>query len=315
MLPAALSQITLALGGRVWQAWLAAFLCLTTPIFIAQIGLVQTDLPLTALLAMAWWSLLVNQRILFCLFAALAVWTKETGYFLAVPAAILLWWQAATTPDPRRVARSSVRSLLGVALSAWPALTPPLALSLWLLIRRIIKGNWMESDHVHALSLISPAAHYHNWLDAGRFGLSLALESQRLQHGIGLGWVFHLIINRRKLGQPDLQLRLLVGVKARAHGPCGLVAFAARTRNRAGAGNAQIIAETGNAAFAMPGQRHHGDGPVLVCAHLVHFTAHIERHAEARHQRFGAFCVRLIDFQTAVAPGDRLDRHDLRSGR
>ena len=175
MLPAALSQITLALGGRVWQAWLSAFLCLTTPIFIAQIGLVQTDLPLTALLAMAWWSLLVNQRLLFCLFAALSVWTKETGYFLAVPAAILLWWQAATTPDPQRVARSSVRRLLGVALSAWPALTPPLALSLWLLIRRIIKGNWMESDHVHALSLVSPAAHYHNWLDAGRFAASILM--------------------------------------------------------------------------------------------------------------------------------------------
>ena len=33
----------------------------------------------------------------------------------------------------------------------------------------------MESDHVHAPSLVSPAAHYHNWLDAGRFAASILM--------------------------------------------------------------------------------------------------------------------------------------------
>ncbi len=175
MFPAALSQITLALGGRVWQGLLAAFLCLTTPIFIAQTGLVQTDLPVTTLLALAWWSLLRGRRLWFCLFSSCAVWTKESGYFIAVPAAVLLWWQAASEPSLRAQALHRLRRWVGGVLTAWPALAPPLSLLSWLALRRGVKGNWMESDHAHALSLISPAAHYHNWLDAGRFATSLLM--------------------------------------------------------------------------------------------------------------------------------------------
>lgn len=177
LLPAALSEITLALGGRVWQAWVAAAITLITPYFIAQIGLVQTDLPLTTLLAISWLFLLKKQRLLFCLFSAFAVWTKESGYFIAAPAAILLWWQANAVGGPAagRPLRRGLGPLIARVWAAWPALAPPLALIGWLLVRRYIKGSWMESDHVHALSLISPAAHYHNWLDAGRFGLSLLM--------------------------------------------------------------------------------------------------------------------------------------------
>lgn len=180
LLPATLSEITICLGGRVWQAWLAVLLTLMTPIFIGQSGLVQTDLPLTTLLAIAWWGLLAKQPLVFCLFAAFAVWTKESGYFIAAPAAILLWWQASVAEGANHTARG-LGWLHRRILAAWPALIPPLALGAWLLLRRFIKGGWMESDHVQALSPISPAAHYHNWLDAGRFATS-ALMLVALYH-------------------------------------------------------------------------------------------------------------------------------------
>lgn len=177
LLPATLSEITLALGGRVWQAWVAAAITLITPYFIAQIGLVQTDLPLTTLLAISWLFLLKKQRLLFCLFSAFAVWTKESAYFIAAPAAILLWWQADAVGGTAagRLSRRGLGPLIARLWAAWPALSPLLAMIGWLSIRRYIKGSWLETDHVHALSLISPAAHYHNWLDAGRFGLSLLM--------------------------------------------------------------------------------------------------------------------------------------------
>ncbi len=174
LLPVASAGIVKSMGGDRRAQILAVLLCVSTSIYIAQITIVQTDLPAATLVSLAWWSLLQRRTAFFCLFSSLAVWTKESGYFIAVPAAVYLWWQATlATPvaGPDRQAR--LRRAWTLLWAAWPTLVAPLALVLWMAVRRFIKGNWMESDHVHALSLISPAAHYHNWLDAGRFALSI----------------------------------------------------------------------------------------------------------------------------------------------
>lgn len=156
-----------ALGGGRGTAVLAMALCAATPLFLAQTGLVQTDLPAAALCAWAWALLLRRQVVAFALVGSLAVLTKESSYYLCLPAALLLvvregGWTALLRP------RALVRAL--------PAIVPGLVLLIWLLAHRQLTGHLVAPDHRAAL--FTPgrvlAALLHNFVEGGRWCLVLA---------------------------------------------------------------------------------------------------------------------------------------------
>ena len=83
---AAMRSLVRALGGDERQALVACALCATAPLFVAQAGLVLSDLPMAALATWAWVALLRRRMIAWFVLSALAVLTKESAYFLCVPA-------------------------------------------------------------------------------------------------------------------------------------------------------------------------------------------------------------------------------------
>ena len=109
----AVRALVRALGGDERQALIAALLCATAPLFVAQAGLVQSDLPMTALATWAWVALVRGRIGAWLLWSALAVLTKESAYFLCAPALLLEWLRAG-----RSLAATARRALV----FAWPGL-------------------------------------------------------------------------------------------------------------------------------------------------------------------------------------------------
>lgn len=157
----AVYQICRRLGGDRACAATAAALCAATPLFFAQAGLVQSDLPATALCAWAWALLLSGRTAAFAVLASLAVLTKESAYFLCAPAALLLFLRA-----PRE------RLLLGALV---PAALPGVALCAWELAHRLIMGSVFSpiyADNFGPRHL--PNAFMHQFIEGGRPLLLLA---------------------------------------------------------------------------------------------------------------------------------------------
>ena len=125
---AAVRSLVRALGGDERQALIAGLLCATAPLFVAQAGLVQSDLPMTALATWAWVALLRGRRGTWLVLSALAVLTKETAYFLCAPALVLEWLRAG-----RSVAATARRALV----IAWPGLV----LAAWLGVLHALTGH------------------------------------------------------------------------------------------------------------------------------------------------------------------------------
>ena len=157
--------IARTLGSSPRTALLAAALCLFSPHFVGQVGLVQSDLPLTAFTSIAWVLLLRGRFGAFVFMACLSVLIKETAVFLLPPAALLLWLRAG----------SPLVSLRTVRL--WlPLLLPGVVLLGWLLLHRHMIGQLIIKDHVDALSARHmPYALFHNFIDGGRFVLLLTV--------------------------------------------------------------------------------------------------------------------------------------------
>jgi hypothetical protein len=156
------------LGGQRRTAWLAVGLCAFQPLYVAQLGLVLSDVP-TAVLTTAAWLLLLRGRIRgFVIVSTLAVLTKESAYFLCAPAFLLLWWRGARTP----------RAL-------WPAFWPGVVLFLWLVAHRFLVGQAIPSVNGAMVGITSlPEALLHNLLEGGRLLLiSLAVLALRGRPG------------------------------------------------------------------------------------------------------------------------------------
>jgi hypothetical protein len=152
----AVYAITRRLGGARPTALLAAALCAVTPLFYTHLGTLQSDTQTTALCALAWACLLAERRLSFAILAALAVLTKESGYFLWIPAAFLLW------------RRGGVRAL-------WPLVIPVAAIAGWELAHNAVVGsvitqNYKQNFHLNNI----PRALYHNTVEGGRWLLWLA---------------------------------------------------------------------------------------------------------------------------------------------
>lgn len=161
------ARICRALGGGDRAAALAAALCAATPLYFAQTGLLQLDLAAAALSAWALGMLLSGRTGAFALLGSAAVLTKESSYFLCLPAALYLArraagsWRRVLAPRP--------------LLAALPALVPGVVLALWLLWHRRLVGVFIYSDHADAL--FSPdriaAALLHTFIEGGRWLLVL----------------------------------------------------------------------------------------------------------------------------------------------
>lgn len=152
-------------------ALLAVALCLCCPSYFAQAGLVQSDGPVTSLVAVAWALLLSGRVTAYVVCASLAVLTKESAYFLCLPAALLLATRALELLGESRLSR---RVALGVLRAVLPAAVPCLVLFLWLLVHRALMGTFTPGN---AGEFVGPGhllwALRHNLLDGGRLVLVL----------------------------------------------------------------------------------------------------------------------------------------------
>lgn len=163
----------------------AAVLCATNPLLLAQAGLVQADLPVTALMALAWALLLRGRTIGFVLSAAAAVLTKEIAYALSFPALLLLGWRhralwppvlrarlAADGEDGQdrvRRPRGTRWSPLPLVRALAPGLVPGLVLLAWELVHRRIVGHILHPGYTQMLSArLGVSALVNNLTDGGR---------------------------------------------------------------------------------------------------------------------------------------------------
>jgi hypothetical protein len=121
-------SLTRALGGDERVALVAGVLCALSPLFVAQAGLTLSDLPMAALATWAWVALVRGRVRTWLVLSALAVLTKESAYFLCVPALVLEWLRAGRSPG------ATARRVL---VFAWPGLL----LAAWLLALHGLTGH------------------------------------------------------------------------------------------------------------------------------------------------------------------------------
>lgn len=160
-------RLTRILGGRRRDAILAMVLCAAAPIYFAQAGLLQLDLAAAVLCVWALVALFAGRIWAFVLVLSVAVLTKESSYYLCVPAALWLAVRKAGTTRPRELLR------LRVLAHVLPALIPGLVLLGWLLIHRQLVGHVMATAHQDALFSLDriASALLHNFVEGGRFPL------------------------------------------------------------------------------------------------------------------------------------------------
>lgn len=156
------------LGGGARAAIIAAALCLATPLYFAQAGLIQMDVPSASLAGLAWLCALRGRVGGFIVFASMAILIKESNYYLCLPAAVLWWARLVQEQGRRPWALSTLVRLV-------PAATPGLVLALWLVVHRHITGHFMSSDHTVALGRPDAfaGAFLHNFLEGGRWLLAI----------------------------------------------------------------------------------------------------------------------------------------------
>jgi hypothetical protein len=116
-----------------WARW-TVVACALSPLFFAQAGLFLTDLPVAAWVAWAWLAALEGRMVRFAVLGSLAVLTKESAWFICLPAALLAW----------RGGVPSVWARLGRL--AW-ALAPGGVLALWLVAHRLLTGETVAKLH------------------------------------------------------------------------------------------------------------------------------------------------------------------------
>jgi hypothetical protein len=160
LLPATYA-VTLQLGGDRRAAILAVLLCAASPLFFAQAGLCQSDLPAT-MLATWGWALVLSadgahpRRALAgaVVLLALAALTKESAYWLCGPAALL---QLLRT---RRFG------------SVLPFVVPPLTLLAWELFHGHVLGYIMPPVYQAAIApRFVKDALTHDLVEGGRYAL------------------------------------------------------------------------------------------------------------------------------------------------
>jgi hypothetical protein len=156
------------LGGPPRLGIVAAVLVLVTPLYFAQAGLIQMDVPAASLVAVAWLCALRGRVLGYVLLGSLAVLTKESSYFLCLPTAVLWWARLIKTEHRRPLAPSTL-------IRVFPAGLPGVTLALWLVAHRQITGHVMSSDHTVLLGSLPSTAGglLHNFIEGGRWLMTI----------------------------------------------------------------------------------------------------------------------------------------------
>ena len=148
---AAVRALVRALGGDERAGLVAGVLCATAPLYVAQTGLVLSDLPATALAAWAWVALVRGRVAAWLVVSALAVLTKESAYFLCVPALVLEWLRAGRSL-PATARRALVYAWPGLVLLGWLAALHALTgHALPKLNREALGANFVVDTMIHEL--------------------------------------------------------------------------------------------------------------------------------------------------------------------
>ena len=158
------------LGAKRRSAILAAALCIAAPAFFSQAHLVQTDLPATAFggRSPGHCSSPTRGAAAFAVFSVLAVWTKESTYYLCLPAAVLLLGRALAE-GAAVFSFATLRRLV-------PSLAPGLARFIaWLFVHRSLTGHFVHPDHQEVFDRLSwIAALAHTYVEGGHIALVAA---------------------------------------------------------------------------------------------------------------------------------------------
>jgi len=157
-------------GSRKIAGW-AAVLCAVTPACFAQSSLVLMDLPATGLSVLAFVGLLRGHMWVYGVLGGMAILTKESTYYIALPAALLL---LARRSEAGVQGSWKTWTLWRTWLCLWPAAVPGFVLFLWLLVHRYFTGSMIAADHTAALGLSGLVqALQHNVVEGGRLPLSV----------------------------------------------------------------------------------------------------------------------------------------------
>ncbi len=167
LVPPATYALTVQLGASRKTALLAALLCVTTPAFFAQCGLVQMDLPATGFCTLALVCVLRGNLVGFAILGSAAVLIKESTYYVCLPAALLVWGRMILLQKRPPFA-------WGTLLRLWPTAIPGVTLFLWLLVHRKLTGAMISGDHTAVIGLhgVIPSV-LHNFVEGRRLALTL----------------------------------------------------------------------------------------------------------------------------------------------
>lgn len=176
--------IVRTLGGTRRTGQLAALLCFVTPLYFAQAGLIQTDLPAATLVAWAWLAMLSRRTLAFCVLSALAVLVKESSYYVGLAAAVLFYLRALDAAGPRR-SPLALRTLL----ATWPATIPAWTTLIWLFIHRALTGVFIVADHTANMADLPAflSALSHNFVEGGHLVLGV-FAARALRRAWPSGW-------------------------------------------------------------------------------------------------------------------------------
>jgi len=136
---------TYLLGRRLAGAqvgfW-AAVLLFFSPLYFAQSGLLNYEIPLTALSMMTVYFAFTRKRLVYLISAACLVLTKETGMLILLPVVLVVWLRHRKNGN-----------VAGELL--WAA-SPVLAYLAWLIACRIYLGWFLFPSHLEIINLSSP---------------------------------------------------------------------------------------------------------------------------------------------------------------
>lgn len=197
LLPAATWVLTRQLGGNRKTAAFAALLCILNPSFFAQAHLIQGDLAAAAFATCAFVLLLDGKDAGFALLAALAVLTKESTYFLCVPAFLWLLARERLTQQalpPRRV------------FTLWLlAAVPGFALIGWMFLHHHLTHYFIHPDHTALFGLATVGgALLHAFAEYGRLALMLLVTPFAWPHFLRV--LRGICDGKRAFSQSDAQI-------------------------------------------------------------------------------------------------------------
>lgn len=121
-----------------WVGFFSAFLLLVSPVFLAQVGIVYFEIPVTTFCLMALYYFLRDKKIGYVISATLMVWTKEvSGVVIGLILTVVLFEKLIEYLRNKKLDWKETAKETGIILS------PFVFLFLWFVYHKMVKGWWM----------------------------------------------------------------------------------------------------------------------------------------------------------------------------